>query len=104
MILVRLWYDKVFPEIEIHKYEESFRIKLEELSNKHLSSERYCIGYLGFEKRYTPHGIKVNKGYRCKECELKDFWIPCSRCNGTKCINSNKEVREFALIQVFMFI
>ena len=95
MILVNLWYDDgLLPKVEVHEDKTSKKIDLEEISNKYLSQEKYCIGYdIGGE--FKPHGILLNKGYQCDECKKRDIFLPCSRCNGSKCISNYEKAREW---------
>ncbi len=76
---------------------------LKALKGAVLSSSKYCIGAVtGITKGSRAFcGKKINAGYLCKECMLKDAFLPCARCKGNFCLNKNEEARKFCFMGNF---
>ncbi|HDD04907.1 MAG TPA: DUF2797 domain-containing protein [Candidatus Aenigmarchaeota archaeon] len=75
------------PKLEIHQGKEAYLKEPSFLRGKHLSKERYCIGYSVVGK-LIPHGIPLTKGHQCEECKKRDAFFFCSMCDGRTCYNS----------------
>ncbi len=74
---------------------------IETLRGAILSKARYCVGHYKALSTYVCCGRILNGGYQCAECLRKDFWRPCAECNGSFCINPNRDAQQFCLSNPF---
>ncbi len=61
-----------------------------------LGAEKYCTGFEsenGWQP--CPSFAAITAGQKCKACERKDAPLECARCNGSICLSSSKEMRDW---------
>jgi len=69
--------------------------------------EKFCIGHFSGGKHVKcPNNAKIDKGYYCNECRLRDDFFLCVQCDGSVCINQKrreecKEEKYFVYLAAF---
>ena len=53
--------------------------------------EKSCIGHFSRGKHIKcGNSVKIDRGYYCNECRLRDDFFLCATCDGTSCVNMRR--------------